>query len=174
MCRTDNNFMYKYSVNAISSLFDLSRNTGKCILNSRFRGTNFAVETTCPMSRVLENVFWIPDSNAYNVVQILQSYSVLCIDLTRPPLPSCNNRGQWPPPRLGHPEFRFNPNISSFCEYEWFLLGALLNPYRITVLPGRAPYELFCPKINLRHRHLNKKIMSLTGFVDIYNDHVTP
>jgi hypothetical protein len=29
--------MYKYSVNAISSLFDLSRNTGKCILNSRFQ-----------------------------------------------------------------------------------------------------------------------------------------
>ena len=59
LCRKDNNFMYKYqySVNAISSLFDLSRNTGKCILNSRFRGTNFAVETTCPMSRVLENVF---------------------------------------------------------------------------------------------------------------------
>jgi hypothetical protein len=29
--------MCKYSVNAISSLFDLSRNTGKCILNSRFQ-----------------------------------------------------------------------------------------------------------------------------------------
>ena len=26
-------------------------------------------------------LFWIPDSNAYNVVQILQAYSVLCIEI---------------------------------------------------------------------------------------------